>query len=290
MSQGVPILRTMAERILGEIVVRRRLPRSVGAGVVVANAKVGGLRYLFRPADQLDPVLCRVAGSTIRRGDVVWDVGANVGLFSAIASGLVGHEGQVFAFEPDRDAYALLARTAKARLPANGKIVPVNTALSNRCGLVSFDIAKRARSLNSITGFGYNQVTGVVEQRILPALSLDSMLDILPAPAVLKIDVEGAEVLALEGAERVLGEMRPRVVVEVADERSIAVSTLLARHNYVLFDGSTSTRVGIGLGAPWDTVAIPGESADAFDRSLHLTHIASTQGSDPDSETSQGTA
>ena len=41
------------------------------------------------------------ASETVKPGDVVWDVGANMGLFSFAAAGLAGPAGHVYAFEPD---------------------------------------------------------------------------------------------------------------------------------------------------------------------------------------------
>ena len=84
------MLRRIAEVLLGRITVRRRLPEAVGGGVVIANPKMAGLRYLLRPSKKLDEALFRIVRVLVKPGDVVWDIGANVGLFAASAAGLSG--------------------------------------------------------------------------------------------------------------------------------------------------------------------------------------------------------
>lgn len=62
-------------------------------------------------------------------------------------------------------------------------------------------------------------------------VTLDSLLDSHPAPELLKIDVEGGEPAVLRGAERLLAERRPAILIEI-NHRSAA--DLLRRHGYRL--------------------------------------------------------
>lgn len=165
------MFRRTAEILLGSVTVRRRLPQVVGRGVVVASPKVGGLRYLFRTSENLDPVLFKVAHALVKPNDVVWDIGANVGLFAAAASGLAGRAGSIYTIEADKDAFLLLQRTANAQPANHAPINCLNVALSSKCGVVRFNIAKRSRSANYIEGFGSTQTGGVAETRLVPSLN-----------------------------------------------------------------------------------------------------------------------
>ena len=100
-----------------------------------------------------------------------------------------------------------------------------------------FAIAKRARASNAIEGYGSSQTGGVREVRVLPAATLDGLLKDFPPPEVLKIDVEGAELMVLDGAASLLAETRPRIYCEVSEDTRRKVTQLLERHGYYAFDG-----------------------------------------------------
>src|SRR5579859_3877308 len=106
-------LRLALERASHRVVVLRRLPPPF-AGARIYVSTEGGLRYLARPMAQVDPPLLRLAAEVVRRGDTVWDIGANMGLFSFAAAVLAGPEGRVLAVEPDTDLVGLLRRSATA--------------------------------------------------------------------------------------------------------------------------------------------------------------------------------
>ena len=89
------ILRRIAEIMLGSLTVRRHLPREHGGGVIVTSSRVGGLKYLLKRSGQWDTELLSMTARLVRKGDHVWDVGANVGLFAKAAAHHAGSEGQV---------------------------------------------------------------------------------------------------------------------------------------------------------------------------------------------------
>ncbi len=94
--------------------------------------------------------------------------------------------------------------------------------------------------------------------RQVPAVTLDSLLDRSPAPAVVKIDTEGAELLCLQGAGRLLREIRPVLLCEVGDDNAPAVGDLLRGHGYTMFDAAAHPG-GPPLDRPsWNTLALPG--------------------------------
>jgi FkbM family methyltransferase len=188
-------------------------------------------------------------------------------LFSVAAAALAGPRGQIFAFEADLDVARLLLETA--RLPANRCFAPISVlslAVARNTGIASFAIASRARASNALAGFGASQMGGIAEVRLVPAMSLDDLRAALPAPTALKIDVEGAELLVLEGAQRVLKQDRPVVLCEVSHENNQAIATLLMNAGYRIFDGerqqATPAQGTTGM-APWNTIAIPAELAFA---------------------------
>lgn len=139
----------------------------------------------------------------------VWDVGANVGLYSLLASRCVGPAGHVVAFEPAAVNVAALRRHAALNRMANLRIVPA--AVWNTSGTVRLARGD-SRSEFRVSGAGATKVQSVV---------LDAWRDEHqePAPAVMKIDVEGAEVEVLEGGAATINASRPRIYLALHGER-----------------------------------------------------------------------
>jgi hypothetical protein len=99
---------------------------------------------------------------------------------------------------------------------------------------------------------------GVRERQLVPVVSLDELLQHSPAPAVVKVDVEGAEAVIFEGAARLLGEIRPVIYVEVGTENIEKVSGRLHEFDYGLFDPSRPPDASPPLErCVWNTLAIP---------------------------------
>ena len=110
------MLRRLTERITRDWTLRRQLPQDFG-GVPILVTPSAGLRYLARSMNDVDPVLMNLVKEFVRPGSVVWDIGANVGLFTFAAASLAGPGGQVMAMEPDAWLVQLLRRSAKLQPP-----------------------------------------------------------------------------------------------------------------------------------------------------------------------------
>ncbi|MBX7190659.1 MAG: FkbM family methyltransferase [Sandaracinaceae bacterium] len=232
--------RTVLERVLGPVRLRRRLPRDLGGGALTVTARAGGLKYWNPLIERIDPSLFRLARRHVRPGDVVWDIGANVGLFSAAAAGIAGPTGSVLAVEADADVSLLLRQSFGALDPRRcAHVSLVQAAVTGpEAAIVRFRIAKRARAANAIVGASSTQMGGVVEERLVPGITLDGLLASTErAPALVKIDVEGHEESVLAGAKTLLARHRPTLFVEVGSESADAVGAILREHGYRMFDG-----------------------------------------------------
>ena len=193
------------------------------------------MRFLGRGMAQVDPPLLRLAAETVRRGDTVWDIGANLGLFSFAAAVAAGPSGCVLAVEPDIVLAGLLRRSAAANT-GHARVDVLPAAVSDEESVTRFHVARRNRSTNHLDGFGTSQTGGVRSTQLVPALTLDWLAARFPPPDVIKIDVEQAEAAVLSGGSRVLGLART-VICEVAARNSAAVRDLLTMHGYTLYDG-----------------------------------------------------
>lgn len=147
--------------------------------------------------------------SLVTEGSVVVDVGAHIGYFSALAGSLAGETGAVHAFEPDPGCFAALASNASHWRG----IVPWNLAVSDGSGSATlFRSARRGESgWASLLDGG-----GAGEEVVVPTVALDEWArsEKIARIDLVKIDAEGAELRILRGAERILAEHRPAVLLE----------------------------------------------------------------------------
>ena len=81
------MLRGMIEGLTRDWVIRRRLSAEFSRAPIHVTPSAG-LRYLFRSMNLVDPSLLELVTEFVTPGSVVWDVGANVGLFSFASASL----------------------------------------------------------------------------------------------------------------------------------------------------------------------------------------------------------
>jgi len=253
------MFRQILERLTRRLVVRRRLSAEFNNAVMYVSPSAG-LRFIFRSMTSIDPPLLMAAHSLVKMGDVIWDIGANVGLFSVAASVCAGDRGQVIAFEPDVCLVELLRRTSGVRSATSGQITVIPAAVASEISLRRFSIAFRSRASNALAEYGNSQMGGIEEQYLVPTFNLDWLLTRLPAPNVIKIDVEGAELEVLRDQWRMLNEVRPVIICEVGSKAADEITELFALASYSLFDGDKPLSGALTIDrASWNTVAVPDE-------------------------------
>jgi FkbM family methyltransferase len=219
------------------------------------------LRYWGRMVD-VDPFLYGMAKELVVPGQAVWDVGANVGLFGFSAAALAGPTGFVLAIEPDLWTANLLTRSArqmKAESRAAAPVAVLCAAVSLGNGMSQLQIARNGRASNTLADIGNSELpTGFRYRQHTLTVSLDSLLEYFPAPSVVKIDVETAELHVLRGAAQILKDFRPTILCEVAPGNCAAVTELLRQNNYRLYaaDVEKLERAPLNRAAA-NTLAVP---------------------------------
>jgi len=156
---------------------------------------------------------------TIAAGSVLWDVGANVGLYSIYAAKQRGC--LVFAFEPSVFNLELLARNIfNNNLPKNIVIVPI--ALSDQAGPSLFKMSSTAWG-GALSTFGQDfdqhggKLKSIFEYQTM-GMTMDEAIQLLniPPPRYIKIDVDGIEHFILRGGVETLKNVES-VMVEIDD-------------------------------------------------------------------------
>lgn len=160
----------------------------------------------------------------VRPGSVFYDVGANVGFLSLIAARLTGPQGRVVAFEPVPDTLQQLRRNLEINGFTNVEVV--GAAVGDAPGRARLQVEKTSQTshLASLSGMGTGEVAGEIDVEVV---TLDQFIaDGQPAPDVVKIDIEGAEVLALRGMQRLLATHRPTIICEIHGTLGAVVEAL----------------------------------------------------------------
>ncbi len=192
-----------------------------------------------------------VARRYIHPDMVVWDIGANVGLFSFCAA---AKGARVYSVEADTFLVGLLR---KSQLGTRLPVTAIPLAVSDQVGLAEFHIAFRGRSANHI-GAGMSDAGGTRSTEVVPCATLDWLAERIPIPDFIKIDVEGMENAVLRGGSNLLRSRHPTIFCEVSEDPGSRRETtrLLTRLWYKFFNVKNSSWVE---SAVFSTLAVCGE-------------------------------
>jgi FkbM family methyltransferase len=141
-------------------------------------------------------------------GDYFYDVGANAGFFSLVAAHRVGPFGQVVAFEPFPSNADVLREQFALNQLANCRVV--EAALADQPGKMTLCFRKNNFTTPHLGNARIGESTTEVE-----VTTLDDCIAELGEPRVIKMDVEGAEYSALEGATRLVAKRSTRWLIEL---------------------------------------------------------------------------
>lgn len=157
-------------------------------------------------------------------GATFWDVGAHIGYHSFCFAALAGPNGRVFAFEPNPYNTERFRLHLERNPALAGRIKLQSLALSNADGDAAFEFSPVIDDGTS-TGSHLSEASLPSEpsayadfrRTTVKTARADTLLETrsIPAPTIMKIDVEGAEQLVLEGATGLLTTARPLLFVEI---------------------------------------------------------------------------
>jgi FkbM family methyltransferase len=198
----------------------RLVPESALHALRVRSGPSAGLLFELHPRGEqwywdgsFERVVQERLAALTGPGTIFYDIGANFGFYSLLAA----HRGaKVFAFEPNPANVACLARNARLNaLEKSVEIVPLATySATGHVALIlpgpehthQHDMRARVEPVPP-------EGTGEVALSV-PCVTLDEFARSHPAPSLVKLDVEGAELEVLRGAERLFEQARPRLICE----------------------------------------------------------------------------
>jgi len=200
------------------------IARGAGSGLKF-NAGGGRVGYAL---GTWEPEVQTAFASILHPGQVVYDVGAASGFFAVIAARAVGAAGQVVAFEPMPTSADRLRHNIALNQFNNARVLELALGESGGAAKLAPGMDDDQASVNR--SGDADQPAEAIDVRVT---TIDDLVDkgALPPPDIVKMDIEGAEVEALRGAERTLSERRPVLLIE-SHNRWNELEPLLSAHQY----------------------------------------------------------
>ena len=202
------VLRRPYGRVLQTFGARAGVPVSISGERLRLHPDVANLGW-----EHMEPASYICFRTLVRPSQVVFDVGAHIGTYSLIASRLVGDAGKVVSYEPNARTIPYLRK----HIEWNGchhNVVIREMACGSRTGQARFFAAHdgTAGTSSLLRILSAHQVT-------VPMVRLDDEIDSLGCwPSLIKIDVEGGEMAVLRGAEALLRQHRPILLLSLHSE------------------------------------------------------------------------
>ena len=182
-----------------------RMSRDIGDGIKIHASPQKHL-HIFRPSRLRNDIqIARKLSNLAPPEGVIFDLGANIGLYSLVFA--ANRTRRVYSFEPFDKALVYLRDNIRLNQMRNVEVHPI--VLSDREGVCRFSVDTVTQSTSHISAKGEPGIE-------LPCSDLDSYMSKmnLPLPDLIKMDVEGADEAILRGMERLLREKRTYVFLE----------------------------------------------------------------------------
>lgn len=149
----------------------------------------------------------RIARGSIKEGDTVIDIGANIGYYTLLFAKWVGPTGKVYAFEPEPTNFQLLEKNVKANNYKN--ITIFQKAVSDKNDKLSFYISDESSAANQL--FKPQKFSQIID---VDSVKLDECLPIDEKINFIKLDIQGAEGTAIKGMNSILKNNSNTVIMQ----------------------------------------------------------------------------
>jgi FkbM family methyltransferase len=178
------------------------LPRDAAADLIASEIKAGRV---------FDKEIVAVAQKYAKPGTAMLDVGANFGQMTILFSDMVGDRGKVYSFDADDFVFEILTKN----IAANGRqtrIVPVFGAVHNVPGQTLYFPLQDFERFPSYGSYGIDYAGGK-GGRPVPTITIDS-LGIAEPISFMKVDVQGGDLQAMQGARATIEKNKMPIVFE----------------------------------------------------------------------------
>lgn len=231
----IPLLKKIARYYL-----YKTLPeKTVAQGYKFYLQKSGAVSLDLSRRGIFEKTITNYVKSNVKEGQHVIDIGANIGYYSVLFSGLVGSNGKVFAFEPEKSNFEILKKNLLVNNIKN--VIAENMAVSDKNGKAKLYMSKIAGQHKI-----YHPKSDIVKIEDTNTITIDTYLtnnNIEPRKiSLVKIDVEGVEFAVVEGMKSILAndaitiilEFSPKLMIEFGKDPSELIK-ILTQYGFEIF-------------------------------------------------------
>jgi FkbM family methyltransferase len=223
-------LLTIAAKVVYQLLPESRLKKELTAVAFRAlyKGKIRDYRYKkgvftlsmndgmeIRSVKDFDPVplLENFVHARLKKGASVMDLGGNLGIVSVYLSKRTGKQGKVYVFEPDEKNFNLLSQNVVLNKADN--VTPVKKGVWNRNGTLEFFSGGNYTSSFHKTDYIEKGKSKYAVKKVTVTTMDNAAKDLkIKKLDLVKIDIEGSEIQALEGGEKTIRKFKPDLIVE----------------------------------------------------------------------------
>ncbi len=162
----------------------------------------------------IEPVETKLFSDIIKNGEVLVDIGANIGYFTLLMAKFSGPTGKIFSFEPEDKNFEILKKNVEVNNYQN--IVLEKKGVSDHNGINKFFLSSKNTGMHSL-----QKIRDDSREVKIDVIKLDdyfSTLDLVKKISLIKIDVEGAEFQVLNGMRTILKNENLKLLIEFIPE------------------------------------------------------------------------
>lgn len=217
-DKKIPFLVTLYKRVYAFVASEGEVTVPIPLGLrLMVSTKDSGLGMYLRTQNEFEPLQTSRFLKQVKKGDVVMDIGANIGYYTILASKKVGPSGKVYAFEPYSKNLTLLKKNIALNTCTN--VVVVAEAVSDTSAKKPFEVDRANPGESRLAAHKSKK-----SDMLVTTITLDSFLkrEKIKKADVIKMDIEGAEIQAILGAKNLLKNSKKITLFIECNVRALA--------------------------------------------------------------------
>ena len=204
-----PFLKRTYDTLLNTLKPKDLVKLKVQGSYMFVDIKDAGVTHILIDKKEIEPSVTRIFRAVVKEGMTVADIGANIGYYTLLSARLVGTAGKVYAFEPSPENYSLLTKSIREN--KYDYATAVQKGVSNKVEKTWLFMDRDNFGNNTMVAGTEHASDGSIE---IETTTMDAYFSNGKKIDLIKIDVEGAEGLVIDGAKKILENPDVKIIME----------------------------------------------------------------------------